>query len=78
MNKKIEYKEVFTTFNIYDISFIKSLYDANDIRYFIEGENFLKVYPVIEPAMIKVDARQLESAKELLKDFKSSHFKDLG
>jgi hypothetical protein len=47
------------------ISFIRSILDANNIKYQIESENFIRV-----PAIIRVDKAQLKMAEELLKDFK--------
>ncbi len=67
------YKEIYITVNPFHIAFIKSLFDANNIRYFIEGENFLQVRPLVAPAIIKVDSGQFEDAQELLKEFKSEH-----
>ncbi|GEM_PF-1693631 len=70
MQKKfvIEYEEVMRTFNPGEISFIKSLFAANHIRYQIQGENFSYVDPMIAPSRISVDKRQIEIVKELLKD----------
>jgi len=74
MEPGIEYKEVLATLNPMDISFIKSLLDANNIEYLIEGENFLQVRPLVSPAIIKVNKIKFEEAKDLLKDFKSGGF----
>ena len=68
------YVEVYSTFIATDIAFIKSLFDANNISYFIGGENFLQVRPLVVPAKIIVEESQMEIAKELLKEFKSGHF----
>ena len=74
MNERIEFTEILVTFNQGDIAFIKSLFEANDIQYYIEGENFLQVRPLVAPARIKVDILQIEEAKELLKDFEGGQF----
>jgi len=72
--EKVEFVEFLATFNTGDIAFIKSVLEANDIIYYIEGENFLQVRPLAVPAIIKVDKIQYEDAKLLLKDFKSGTF----
>ena len=72
--ERVEFVEILATFNQGDIAFIKSIFEANNIIYFIEGENFLQVRPLAEPAKIKVDSTQMEDAKALLKDFKSGNF----
>lgn len=66
----VKYKELFYTFNPADIAFIKSLFDSHNIIYYIQGENFLQLRPLAQPAGIMVDEEQLEEAKELLKEFK--------
>ena len=71
---KIKYKELMSTFNTYDIALIKSLLDTNNIRYYIEGKNFLQVRPLAVPAKIMIDETQIEAAKELLEEFKESIF----
>lgn len=66
----IKYKEILCTFNPSDIAFIKSLFNAYNIRYYIQGEDFIHVRPLVHPAGVMVDETQLEEAKELLKGFK--------
>jgi len=73
MEKGIKYKEIYSTMNLFHIAFIKSLLDAINIRYIIEGENFLQVRPLVEPATIKVDTEQFADAEELLNEFRKSH-----
>lgn len=70
----MEYKQVYATFNSGDIAFIKSLLDANNIKYFIEGEHFLQVRPLVVRAKIMVEEDQFEDAEELLSDFKGGNF----
>ncbi len=65
-----ELVEVYRTMNTFHIAFIKSLLDANNIKYFIEGENFLQVRPLVVPAIIRVYKEQSAEAEELLKEFK--------
>ena len=72
--KKVKFVEILVTFNSGDLAFIKSLLQSGNITYHIEGENFMQLRPLVQPASIKVDATQEEEAKELLKDFKSGNF----
>ena len=65
--------EVYRTVNPFHIAFIKSLFEANKIEYFIEGENFLQVRPMAVPAIIKVYSEQLAAAEDLLREFKDTH-----
>ena len=52
-----------------DIGIIKSILDDNEIDYYVTGENFLSVSPLLEPAQFFVNTNQFEEAKKLLKDF---------
>ena len=67
-------KDLVVTFNPGDIAFIKSVLMAADIPFVMEGETFMQVRPLVQPAVIRVPARVYEEAKELLKDFKSGKF----
>jgi len=66
----IKFRELLFTYSPGDIAFIKSLFDANNIRYHMQGEAFLQLRPMAQPVGIMVDEKQYEEAKELLKDFK--------
>ena len=66
----VKFKELFYTFNPADIAFIKSLFESHNITYYIQGENFMLLRPLAQPAGIMVDEQQFEEAKELLKEFK--------
>lgn len=66
----VKFKELFYTFNPADIAFIKSLFESHNIAYYIQGENFMQLRPLAQPAGIMVDEEQFEEAKELLKEFK--------
>jgi hypothetical protein len=68
--KLIKYRELLSTFNPSDVAFIKSLLEGSGIRYYVQGENFLYMRPLAQPAGIMIDEEQYEDAKELLKDFK--------
>ena len=63
-----KYEYVLTTLNHDDLSVIQSVFDAKKIQYFIYGENFLSVDPLIQGARIHVLEEHVERAKELLKD----------
>jgi len=67
----IKYKELLFTYNLADAAFLKSLFDANKIRYHIKGETFLQLRRLIQPVGILVDKEQFEEAKELIKPFKA-------
>ena len=70
----VRFVELFVTFNPVDIAIIKSLLDAEDIPYMLEGENFLEIHPIVQPARFKVDASRFEDAKALLKDYNPGKF----
>ena len=63
-----KYEHVLTTLNQGDLAVIQSVFDAKKIQYFIYGENFLSVDPLIQGARIHVLEEHVERAKELLKD----------
>jgi hypothetical protein len=49
----VEYEEVLSTFNPFDMAMIKSLLDAEGIVYFFQGEEFSYVQPLVDPARRK-------------------------
>ncbi len=63
------YIEVISTFNQADIAVIKSILEDGEIDYFILGETFLSVRPLLEAARIFINTSQIEDANSLLKDF---------
>ncbi len=67
-NKK-EYSQLFYSLNQGDIGIVKSILDDGDIDYYVFGENFLSIDPLIQPARFFVANDQIDEAKELLKDF---------
>ena len=69
-----KYSKFFVTINQSDISFIKSVFDGHKIDYFILGENFLTMDPLIQGAQIYILSSDFEKAKELLQDFKPNIF----
>jgi Putative prokaryotic signal transducing protein len=63
-----EYVQITSSINQGDIGLIKSLLDDADIDYYVFGENFLIIDPLIQPARVFVLKEQLEEAKHILKD----------
>jgi len=63
-----DYREVLSTYNPFDIAIVKSILDAEGIRYFFQGEQFLYVQPFALPARLMVETGQAEEAMEILKD----------
>ncbi len=64
------YVEIAWSLNQADISLIKSILDDTEIDYYVFGENFLSVDPLIQPARIFVLDEQTVLVKDILKDFK--------
>ena len=70
-----EFVLIFETFNAGDMPFLRSLLDAHDIEYMVEGEDFNMIRPLIaQPIVVKVNKEQLQEAEELLKDFEGGGF----
>ena len=67
--RKENYVEFLSSLNQGDIAMIKSLLDNGGIDYYIFGENFLSVRPLLEPARLFVNENQIKEVKEILKDF---------
>ena len=72
--KPESFVELLSSMNQGDISLIKSILDNSEIDYFIYGENFLNVDPLIQPARFFVLSTRLEDARELLKDLEQHIF----
>jgi hypothetical protein len=69
----VEYEEVMSTFNPFDIAMIKSLLDGEDILYFFQGEQFSYVRPLADPVRLMVAKEDVEAAGEILKDLVISY-----
>lgn len=69
----VEYEPLLATYNPGDIAVIKALLESEGIRYFIEGEFFNMVRPLVEPAKLLVDKEQIQKAREVLKGMKFSY-----
>ena len=65
----VEYKELLSTYNLADISFIESILDSEKIIYFMQNEEFNTLTFSPQPVRVMVNTDQLEMAKKLLKDF---------
>ncbi len=63
-----EYVQITSSINQGDIGLIKSLLDDADIDYYVFGENFMIIDPLIQPARVFVREDQFEEAKQILKD----------
>lgn len=68
LNKE-NYFELLSSMNQGDIALIKSVLDDAGLDYYVFGQNFLSVDPLIQPVKFFVNENQLKDAKELLKDF---------
>ncbi len=69
-----QYTEVFSSRNQGDIALLKSFLDDNDIDYYVVGEDFLAIYPLVQPVKFCVLTDQAEEAKALLKEFNTNLF----
>ena len=63
------YVQLLSSLNQGDIAIIKSMLDDAEVDYYLTGENFLGVRPLLEPAVFYVNEKDLELAKDILKDF---------
>lgn len=66
---KENYIELLSSMNQGDIALIKSILEGTNIDYYVLGENFLSLDPLIQPARFFVNLNQLQDVKELLKGF---------
>jgi hypothetical protein len=64
----VDFREILFTYNPFDIAIIKSILDAEGIKYFFKGEHFLYVRPLADPARLMVMVEQAAEAREILKD----------
>ncbi len=65
----VKYQEVLYTHNQGDIAVIKSILDSAGIIYYLKGERISVTRPWADPAILMVIKNQVDTAKELLKDF---------
>jgi hypothetical protein len=62
----IEYIPLLATYNAGDIALIRSILDAEGIRYHLLGEFFNIVRPLVDPVRLLVDREDLAAAWALL------------
>jgi hypothetical protein len=70
IEKAGEYVFMLSCMNISDVVLIKSILSDAGIDFYFAGENFLSVDPLIQPARLFVMKSEVESVKEILKNFK--------
>jgi hypothetical protein len=68
--KPKEFVEVVYTYNAGDVALIKSILDSEKVEYLFTGENFLQLFPCIQPATLLVRKEHLERARERLEPLK--------
>lgn len=64
--KPIEFEEVVSTYNLGDIALIKSLLSNEHIEFYLQGENFNLVDPLIQPVKLFVKKDKAARVKKLL------------
>ena len=64
-----EYIQITSSINQGDIVVIKSMLDDANIDYYVFGENFLIIDPLIQPARVFVLKDEVEEANRILKNF---------
>ena len=74
----IEFELVLETHNAGDCAFIKSIFDAEGIIYFIQGEYVAPYLFNALPMRVMVKKDQAENAQDILKDMKLSYSYDFG
>jgi hypothetical protein len=71
---KENFVALLSSLNLGDIAVIKSILDDGGIEYYVMGENFLSIDPLIVPAKFFIKEDEVETAKILLKDFEFHFF----
>lgn len=69
----LEFVHVLSTYNSADIAIIRTYLEAEGIRFFIEGEVFNALRPLVQPARLLVVKRDLAAAQEILADLHLRH-----
>ena len=65
----VELEAILSTKDAGEIALIKSLLEAEDIPFFVQGDHFSGLYGHAIPVRILVPKNKLEDAKALLSDF---------
>ena len=63
-----DFVEVFSTYHQDDISFLKSIFDGEDISYFFQGESSIMLIAAGAYARLMVKTDDAPRAKEILQD----------
>ena len=69
----LEFVHILSTYNASDIAIIRSYFDAERIRYFIEGETFNILRPLVQPARVLVVRDDLPAAQQIVADLELRH-----
>jgi hypothetical protein len=69
----VDYRLLIETSNPIDIALLKSLLDAEDILYFVQGEAFDAIRLLAEPVRFMVAEDRLEEAERLIGSLQRSH-----
>ena len=70
----IPYTPLVRTYSPKDIALIHSVLGGTGIRYYIRGEGLTHLRPLADPAILMVDEKAVEDARELLKDLPLSFY----
>jgi|WetSurMetagenome_2_1015567.scaffolds.fasta_scaffold498749_1 hypothetical protein len=65
--------KILETDSLRDIAMIKSVLDAERVRYFIQGENMKFIRPVVDIAKLMVSEEDAQKVVELLKPLKLNY-----
>jgi hypothetical protein len=60
--------QLFSSLNQGDIGLLKSILDDSEVEYYVTGENFLALRPLLTPAVFYIKESEVEKVKEILKD----------
>lgn len=69
-----DYMHLMSTYNTGDVAFIKSLLDAEGLSYYFQGEHFSVLRPLVEPARLLVENKDVEKAEDLLEGLELNYF----
>ena len=64
----VDFQEILTTFSQTDIAIIRSVLDDEGLTYFLKGEHFNQIRPMVEPVRLMVREDEAQKARALLND----------
>ncbi|HNR12569.1 MAG TPA: DUF2007 domain-containing protein [Thermodesulfobacteriota bacterium] len=67
MPSEHDYQEIYSTANRGELAFIRSIFEAEEIRFVMLGDEVAGIYPSVLPARILVSRDDVERAREVLK-----------